>query len=134
MMEFAFSGVGINPHHGTPAQSRPIGHAARIPGGSSSGAAVSVATGAAFIGLGSDTGGSIRIPAALNGIVGFKSTARLVPTHRRPAAVDHAGHRLRHDALGARRHHWRTRSWLRAACTRGAAPLSALPAGGGAGR
>ncbi|MDB5894228.1 MAG: amidase, partial [Rhodoferax sp.] len=52
----------------------------RVPGGSSSGAAVSVATGAAFIGLGSDTGGSIRIPAALNGIVGFKSTARLVPT------------------------------------------------------
>jgi Asp-tRNA(Asn)/Glu-tRNA(Gln) amidotransferase A subunit family amidase len=52
----------------------------RIPGGSSSGAAVSVASGAAFIGLGSDTGGSIRIPAALNGIVGFKNTARLVPT------------------------------------------------------
>ena len=50
-----------------------------IPGGSSSGAAVSVATGAAFIGLGSDTGGSIRIPAALNGVVGFKNTARLVP-------------------------------------------------------
>jgi Asp-tRNA(Asn)/Glu-tRNA(Gln) amidotransferase A subunit family amidase len=52
-----------------------------VPGGSSSGAAVSVATGAAFIGLGSDTGGSIRIPAALNGLVGFKNTARLVPTH-----------------------------------------------------
>ena len=51
----------------------------RIPGGSSSGAAVSVATGAAFIGLGSDTGGSIRIPAALCGIVGFKNTARLTP-------------------------------------------------------
>uniref|UniRef100_UPI0028A2112D amidase n=1 Tax=Diaphorobacter sp. TaxID=1934310 RepID=UPI0028A2112D len=53
---------------------------ARVCGGSSSGAGVSVATGAAFIGLGSDTGGSIRIPAALNGIVGFKNTARLVPT------------------------------------------------------
>ncbi|MCB2030831.1 MAG: amidase, partial [Rhodoferax sp.] len=53
---------------------------ALIPGGSSSGAAVSVATGAAFVGLGSDTAGSIRIPAALNGIVGFKNTARLVPT------------------------------------------------------
>ncbi|OUM01122.1 amidase [Variovorax sp. JS1663] len=78
MTEFAFSGVGVNPHHGTPAN-----HAdpatPRIPGGSSSGAAISVASGAAFIGLGSDTGGSIRIPAALNGIVGFKSTARLVP-------------------------------------------------------
>ncbi|RYF75978.1 MAG: amidase [Comamonadaceae bacterium] len=78
MTEFAFSGVGINPHHGTP---RNVSDSAvpRVPGGSSSGAAVSVATGAAFVGLGSDTGGSIRIPAALNGIVGFKSTARLVP-------------------------------------------------------
>ena len=78
MTEFAFSGVGVNPHFGTPSnaasRSEPL-----IPGGSSSGAAVSVATGAAFIGLGSDTGGSIRIPAALNGIVGFKNTARLVP-------------------------------------------------------
>ncbi|MBI2768616.1 MAG: amidase [Burkholderiales bacterium] len=78
MTEFAFSGVGINPHHGTPANACDT-RVARIPGGSSSGAAVSVATGAAFIGLGSDTGGSIRIPAALNGIVGFKSTAQLVP-------------------------------------------------------
>ncbi len=79
MVEFAFSGVGINPHYGTPvnpADSR----IDRIPGGSSSGAAVSVASGAAHVGLGSDTGGSIRIPAALCGIVGFKSTARLVPT------------------------------------------------------
>jgi len=79
MVEFAFSGVGVNPHYGTPANSSAI-DVPRIPGGSSSGAAISVATGAAFIGLGSDTGGSIRIPAALNGIVGFKSTARLVPT------------------------------------------------------
>lgn len=78
MTEFAFSGVGVNPHHGTPANASDAA-TPRIPGGSSSGAAVSVATGAAFIGLGSDTGGSIRIPAALNGIVGFKSTARLVP-------------------------------------------------------
>jgi len=86
MVEFAFSGVGNNPHHGTPsawdgrygrALGQPGGH---VPGGSSSGAAVSVATGAAFIGLGSDTGGSIRVPAALNGIVGFKNTARLTPT------------------------------------------------------
>jgi aspartyl-tRNA(Asn)/glutamyl-tRNA(Gln) amidotransferase subunit A len=79
MTEFAFSGVGVNPHFGTPANAC-AADVLRIPGGSSSGAAVSVATGAAFIGLGSDTGGSIRIPAALNGIVGFKSTAKLVPT------------------------------------------------------
>lgn len=78
MSEFAFSGVGINPHYGTP-RNAAWSDQARIPGGSSSGAAVSVATGAAFIGLGSDTGGSIRIPAALNGIVGFKCTARRVP-------------------------------------------------------
>jgi Asp-tRNA(Asn)/Glu-tRNA(Gln) amidotransferase A subunit family amidase len=87
MVEFAFSGVGINPHHGTPSawdglHDQAVGAAGQphAPGGSSSGAAVSVATGAAFIGLGSDTGGSIRIPAALNGIVGFKNTARRVPT------------------------------------------------------
>lgn len=87
MVEFAFSGVGTNPHYGTPAAwdglyDQAVGAAgqAHAPGGSSSGAAVSVATGAAFIGLGSDTGGSIRVPAALNGIVGFKNTARLVPT------------------------------------------------------
>jgi Asp-tRNA(Asn)/Glu-tRNA(Gln) amidotransferase A subunit family amidase len=87
MVEFAFSGVGINPHYGTPAawdglHDQPVGSLEKphAPGGSSSGAAVSVATGAAFMGLGSDTGGSIRVPAALNGIVGFKNTARLVPT------------------------------------------------------
>lgn len=79
MSEFAFSGVGVNPHFGTPAN--PCDDKVpRIPGGSSSGAAVSVATGAAFIGLGSDTGGSIRIPAALTGTVGFKSSTALVPT------------------------------------------------------
>ena len=79
MVEFAFSGVGINPHYGTPVNPCDA-RVERIPGGSSSGAAVSVATGAALVGLGSDTGGSIRIPAALCGIVGFKNTARLVPT------------------------------------------------------
>lgn len=79
MTEFAFSGVGINPHYGTPANpaDRQI---ARIPGGSSSGAAVSVAAGICVAGIGSDTGGSIRIPAALCGLVGFKPTARRVPT------------------------------------------------------
>lgn len=78
MTEFAFSGVGVNPHYGTPANVAAT-DVPRIPGGSSSGAAVSVATGAAFIGLGSDTGGSIRIPAALQGLVGFKNTQALVP-------------------------------------------------------
>lgn len=79
MTEFAFSGVGINPHYGTPVNpSDP--QVERIAGGSSSGAAVSVALGAAVAALGSDTGGSLRIPAALCGLVGFKSTARLVPT------------------------------------------------------
>lgn len=78
MTEFAFSGVGINPHHGTPRN--PADAAlARVPGGSSSGAAVAVALGLAVAGLGSDTGGSIRIPAALCGLVGFKSTARRTP-------------------------------------------------------
>jgi Asp-tRNA(Asn)/Glu-tRNA(Gln) amidotransferase A subunit family amidase len=78
MTEFAFSGVGVNPHHGTPANPADP-RTPRVPGGSSSGAGVSVAAGAAFVGLGSDTGGSIRIPAALCGIVGFKNTQRLVP-------------------------------------------------------
>lgn len=78
MTEFAFSGVGINPHYGTP-RNPADAHVARIPGGSSSGAAVSVALGLAVAGLGSDTGGSIRIPAALCGLVGFKSTQGRVP-------------------------------------------------------
>jgi Asp-tRNA(Asn)/Glu-tRNA(Gln) amidotransferase A subunit family amidase len=82
MSEFAFSGVGINPHFGTPANpvTTAVDPEPRIPGGSSSGGAVSVATGAAWAALGSDTGGSIRIPAALQGLVGFKNTARLTPT------------------------------------------------------
>ena len=82
MSEFAFSGVGINPHHGTPANAATAALDAtpRIPGGSTSGGAVSVAAGAAWAALGSDTGGSIRIPAALQGLVGFKNTARRVPT------------------------------------------------------
>ncbi|MDD0810766.1 amidase [Curvibacter sp. RS43] len=78
MTEFAFSGVGINPHYGTPRNPADAA-VARIPGGSSSGAAVSVALGLAVAGLGSDTGGSIRIPAALCGLVGFKSSQGRVP-------------------------------------------------------
>lgn len=79
MSEFAFSGVGINPHQGTPANPA-AADVPRIPGGSSSGAAVSVAAGLCVAGLGSDTGGSIRIPAALCGLVGFKNTQSRVPT------------------------------------------------------
>ncbi len=78
MTEFAFSGIGINPHYGTPVNPSDS-NVARIPGGSSSGAGVSVALGLSVAGLGSDTGGSIRIPAALCGIVGFKSTQNRVP-------------------------------------------------------
>ena len=81
LSEFAYSGVGINPHHGTPVNpaTAALNPTPRIPGGSSSGGAVSVATGAAWAALGSDTGGSIRIPAALQGLVGFKNTQRLTP-------------------------------------------------------
>jgi aspartyl-tRNA(Asn)/glutamyl-tRNA(Gln) amidotransferase subunit A len=76
MSEFAFSGVGFNPHYGTPGNPA---DRRRVPGGSSSGAAVSVADRMAVAALGTDTGGSVRIPAALCGIVGFKPTARRVP-------------------------------------------------------
>src|SRR5215469_9067384 len=76
MTEFAYSGVGINPHYGTPGN--PYDRA-RVPGGSSSGAAVSVVDGCAAVAIGTDTGGSVRIPAALCGLVGFKPTQRRVP-------------------------------------------------------
>jgi aspartyl-tRNA(Asn)/glutamyl-tRNA(Gln) amidotransferase subunit A len=78
MTEFAYSGIGINPHYGTPksAWKRDVGH---VPGGSSSGAAVSIADRMAYGALGTDTGGSCRIPAAFNGIVGYKPTQSRVP-------------------------------------------------------
>jgi len=78
MTEFAYSGLGLNPHFDTPRNpwDRATG---RIPGGSSSGAAVSVSDGMATFALGSDTGGSVRIPAALCGLAGFKPTTRRVP-------------------------------------------------------
>jgi len=78
MTEFAYSGIGINPHYGTPKSvwQRAVGH---VPGGSSSGGAVSIADGMAYGALGTDTGGSCRIPAAYNGIVGYKPTQRRVP-------------------------------------------------------
>jgi aspartyl-tRNA(Asn)/glutamyl-tRNA(Gln) amidotransferase subunit A len=77
MSEFAFTGLGINPHFGTP---RNPADRTRVPGGSSSGAAVAVADGFCEIGIGSDTGGSGRIPAALCGITGFKPSRQRVPT------------------------------------------------------
>lgn len=76
MTEFAFTAVGLNPHRGAPGNAT---DPALVPGGSSSGAGVSVTEGTSEIGIGSDTGGSVRIPAALNGVVGFKPTARRVP-------------------------------------------------------
>ncbi|HLR30822.1 MAG TPA: amidase [Paenalcaligenes sp.] len=79
MTEFAFSGLGINPHYGTPRApwNRDVGH---IPGGSSSGAGVSVADGMCTVAIGTDTGGSIRIPATFCGLTGFKPTAERIPT------------------------------------------------------
>ncbi len=82
LTEFAYSGLGINPHYGTPRNvfDRNTDHdSGRIPGGSSSGAAISVADGMVAGAIGTDTGGSVRIPAALNGLAGFKPTARRVP-------------------------------------------------------
>jgi len=78
MVEFAFGGVGLNPHYGTPRNPWDR-RSARVPGGSSSGAAVAQAEGMCVMALGSDTRGSIRQPAALCGVVGFKPTARRVP-------------------------------------------------------
>ncbi len=81
MTEFAFSGIGLNPHTGTPANVAlaRLGLDGRVPGGSTSGGAVSVACGASWAALGSDTGGSLRIPAALHGLVGFKGSQHRVP-------------------------------------------------------
>jgi len=76
MSEFAFSGLGLNPHYGTP--TTPL-DGTRVAGGSSSGAAVSVALDMAVAGLGTDTGGSIRIPSAFCGLTGFKPSANRVP-------------------------------------------------------
>src|SRR5664279_6004177 len=75
MTEFAFSGVGINPHYGTPGNPA---DRKRIPGGSTSGGAVAVADGLCEIAIGSDTGGSLRIPAALCGLVGFKPSRQRI--------------------------------------------------------
>ncbi len=76
MTEFAYSGIGANPHFGTPGNPA---DRTRVPGGSSSGAAVAVGDDMCEIGIGSDTGGSTRIPAAFCGVVGFKPTVKRVP-------------------------------------------------------
>jgi aspartyl-tRNA(Asn)/glutamyl-tRNA(Gln) amidotransferase subunit A len=78
MVEFAFGGVGLNSHYGTPKNPWER-QAGRVPGGSSSGAAVAQADGMCVMALGSDTRGSIRQPAALCGVAGFKPTTRRVP-------------------------------------------------------
>jgi aspartyl-tRNA(Asn)/glutamyl-tRNA(Gln) amidotransferase subunit A len=77
MTEFAFSGIGANPHFGTPGNPR---DRTRVPGGSSAGAPVAVADGMCEISIGTDTGGSVRIPASLCGLVGFKPSRQRVPT------------------------------------------------------
>ena len=69
--------IGANPHFGTPGNPR---DRARVPGGSSAGAAVAAADGMCEIAIGSDTGGSVRIPAALCGITGFKPSRQRIPT------------------------------------------------------
>ena len=79
MTELAFSGIGINPSYGTPRN--PFDDTvARVPGGSSCGSAVAVAKGLCAAALGTDTGGSIRIPAAWNNLVGFKPTVGQIST------------------------------------------------------
>lgn len=71
LSEFAYTALGLNPHYGTPRNPRAMDQP-RAPGGSSSGSAVAVAAGLAPAAIGTDTGGSVRTPAAFNGLVGFK--------------------------------------------------------------
>ena len=91
MTEFAYSGVGMNPHYGTPGC---IYDKSLVPGGSSSGAALSVAHGLCDIAMGTDTGGSVRIPAAINGLYGYKPTQQSVSlegVHPLSPSYDSAG-------------------------------------------
>ncbi|UUZ59933.1 amidase family protein [Nocardioides sp. B-3] len=79
MSELAFSGLGINPHHGTPANPRSR-EVPLVPGGSSSGSAAAVASGLVPLAIGTDTSGSVRVPAAFCGVVGYKASAGRFPT------------------------------------------------------
>ena len=122
MVEFAFSGIGLNPHYGTPGNPA---DRTRVPGGSSSGAAVAVTDGMCEIAIGTDTGGSTRIPAAFCGVVGYKPTKSRVSTEgafplsytlMRPSTPDSAfqacidqfeikdGNRLRNSGSAADEH------------------------------
>ena len=91
MHEFGIQPTGVNPHHGTPVNPWDPG---RIPGGSSSGSAVAVASGIAPIAVGTDAGGSVRVPAAINGLIGLKPTFGAVPLDgimQLTLDLDHAG-------------------------------------------
>ncbi len=99
MSEFAFSGVGMNPHYGTPGNPA---DRERVPGGSSSGAAVAAADGMCEIAIGTDTGGSTRIPGALCGIVGFKPSALARSDRGRVPALLHARFDRAHRPHGCR--------------------------------
>jgi aspartyl-tRNA(Asn)/glutamyl-tRNA(Gln) amidotransferase subunit A len=115
MSEFAFSGLGINPHYGTPENP----HATdipRIPGGSSSGAGVAVAAGLVPVAMGTDTGGSVRIPAAFNGVVGYKATRGRYPMD----GVFPLAKRL--DSLGPLTRTVQDAVWVDAAMRRQSAP------------
>ena len=109
MTEFAFSGIGANPHFGTPGNPR---DRKRVPGGSSSGAPITVADGMSEIAIGTDTGGSVRVPAALCGLVGFKPSRQRVPTDWRVSAeqdarFDRPDRKERHRLRQSRRGHGR---------------------------
>ena len=119
MSEFAFSGLGINPHYGTPENphSRDV---PRLPGGSSSGAGVAVAAGLVPVAMGTDTGGSIRIPAAFNGVVGYKATRGRYPMD----GVFPLSKRL--DSLGPLTRTVQDAIWIDAAMRRQSAPTVAL--------
>ena len=102
MTEFAYSGTGQNPHYGTPGN---FFDKSRVPGGSSSGAALSVAYGLCDIAMGTDTGGSVRLPAAVNGLYGYKPSRQVVSlkgVHPLSNTFDSAGPLTKSYELAAR--------------------------------